>query len=69
MSYILHEVIPGAGAGDEGQPPRAHSIRGVAMPAAFLKNWSISKAVTRRLKSVFPLFILDIQSILDDYRS
>ena len=53
-------MIVDAGASSEGSsPPRAHSIRGVAMSTAFLKNWSISmvlEVATLRSNSVFAVF-------------
>ena len=39
--------------------PRAHSVRGVATSAAFLRNWSVSKvleAATWRSNPVFASF-------------
>ena len=46
LSFLIRTVIVKARASSEGlSPPRAHSIRGVAMLAAFLKNWLISKVL------------------------
>ena len=61
ISFFLREVISGAGAirGSEGQPLRAHSIRGISTSAAFLKNRSISsvlEAATWKSNSVFSSF-------------
>ena len=40
ISFFLREVISGAGLvrGSEGQPLRAHSIRGISALAAFMRN-------------------------------
>ena len=75
ISYFLREVISGAGAvrGSEGQPLRAHSIRGVSTSALFLRNWSISKvleAATWRSNSVFASFYFkDISYCFEGLRS
>ena len=47
LSYFLRQVISDAGAIlDESMGlSRAHSIRGVATSAAFLRNWSVSKVL------------------------
>ena len=44
LSSFLRHVISSAGAlrGDQTNPPQAHSLRGVATYAAFLRNWSVS---------------------------
>ena len=75
ISFFLREVISSAGAVriGEGQPLRAHSVRGMATSAAFLRNCSISKlleAVTWRSNSVFPSFYFrDIQFVFKGVRS
>ena len=61
VSCFLMEVISEAGAvrQDVAVPLRAHSVRGVATPVSFLRNWSISKvleAATWRSNSVFASF-------------
>ena len=47
MFFFLCQVISDAGAvqAESSGSPRAHSIRGVATSAAFLRNWSISKVL------------------------
>ena len=75
LSFFLREAISDAGAvrDQEGRSLRAHSIRGVATSAVFLRNWSISKvleAATWRSNSVFASFYFkDISFALDDLRS
>ena len=75
ISYFLRKVISESGAlrGVEGSSPRAHSIRGVATSAAFLKNVGISRvleAATWRSNSVFSLFYFkDIEYVLENCRS
>ena len=75
ISYFLRKVIVDAGAlvDKEGPSPRAHSIRGVATSAAFLKNFSIVKvleAASWRSNSVFSLFYFkDITYSLDNCKS
>ena len=75
ISYFLRRVIVDSGAvgGNEGPPPRAHSIRGVATSVAFLKNCNIARvleAATWRSNSVFSLFYFkDIQYVLDECKS
>ena len=57
----------------DGSSPRAHSIRGVATSALFLRNWWVSKvleAATWRSNPVFATFYLcDISFALDGCRS
>ena len=75
ISYFLRKVIIDAGAsgGPEGLAPRAHSIRGMATSAAFLKNIGISKvleAATWRSYSIFSLFYFkDIELSLEGCKS
>ena len=63
LSYFLCHVFSSAGAlrDDQSSLPRAHSIRGVASSAAFLRNCSVSKvleAATWWLNPVFASFYL-----------
>ena len=75
ISFFLREVISGAGAvrGSEGQPLRAHSIRGVSASVAFLRNQSVSKvleAASWKTNSVFASFYFkDICFSLGEWRS
>ena len=75
VSYFLREVISEAGAVKDGAatPLRAHSVRGVATSASFLRNWSISKvleAATWRSNSVFASFYFrDISYVFEGLRS
>ena len=75
ISYFLRKVIldSGASRSSEGPTPRAHSVRGMATSAAFLKNVGISKvleAATWRSNSVFSLYYFkDIELSLDGCRS
>ena len=42
ISFLLWEVIVQSGASSEDvAAPRAHSIRGIATPSAFFRNWSL----------------------------
>ena len=63
ISFLLREVIYESGASSEdGTTVRAHSIRGIATPSAFFKNWSIASVLdvaSWRSNSVF-LFILKL---------
>ena len=43
LSFFLRRVIMDSGAVIDGFSPRAHSIRGVATSALFLRSWSVSK--------------------------
>ena len=46
-----------AGTSSEGSsPPRVHSVHGIAMSAAFLKNWSISKVLEAATWMSNPVF-------------
>ena len=74
ISFFLREVIVNSGAlRGPVSDLRAHSIRGVATSAAFLKNCPISKvleAASWRSNSVFSLFYLkDIEMSLDGCKS
>ena len=54
--WLLWEVM-------KTDQPRSHSIRGVALLAAFLKNWLVSKvleAATWRPSSAFAFLFLSI---------
>ena len=73
LSFFLREVIKDLGTVVDGSSPRAHSIRGVATSALFLRNWSVSKvleAAIWRSNPVFASFYLpDISFALDGCRS
>ena len=75
ISYFLRKVIldSGASRSSEGPTPRAHSVRGLATSAAFLKNVGISKvleAATWRSYSIFSLFYFkDIELSLEGCKS
>ena len=75
ISFFLREAVSGAGAvrAGEGQPLRAHSIRGVSTSIAFNKNWSVKQvlsAATWRSNSVFASFYLkDIAYIWEECKS
>ena len=75
ISFFLREVISGAGAirGQEGQPLKAHSIRGISTSAAFLKNQSVSKvldAATWKSNSVFSSFYFkDLSYSMGEWKS
>ena len=59
LSFFLRRVIIDADTLYEGTPPRAHSIQGVAMSAAFVRARSVSKvlgAATWRSNLVFASF-------------
>ena len=67
LSFFLHQVIMDANALWEDTTPLAHNIRDVATSAAFLRNWSVSKVLRRRLGDLTqfsPHFILEIFRIL-----
>ena len=74
-SYFLSQVISDAeGVWDiSAGTPRACSVWGVATPAAFRRNWSVSKvleAVTWRSNPVFNLFYFkDLLFQLDNCNS
>ena len=75
LSFFLRQTISDAGAvgADEGQAPRAHSIRGVSTSVAFLKNWSVQKVLqvaSWKTNSVFASFYLrDVAYALDGHFS
>ena len=73
LSFFLRRVIMDSGAVIDGFSPRAHSIRGVATSALFLRSWSVSKvleAVTWKSNPVFASFYLrDIPFMLEGCRS
>ena len=75
ISFFLREVISNAGVlgGDEGRPPRAHSIRAMGSSVAFQRNWSVAKvleAATWKSNSVFASFYLkDVSFVFDSCRS
>ena len=72
-SLFLHQVIVETDALWEGSSPRAHSICGVVISAAFLRNWSVSKvfeAATWRSLPVFASFYFrDLTFTLDGCNS
>ena len=45
LSFFLRRVIKDSGSLVDGSSPRAHSIRGVATSALFLRNWSVSRVL------------------------
>ena len=53
LSFFLRHVTIDADALWEGTNPRAHSIRGVATSAVFLRNWSVLEAATWRSNPAF----------------
>ena len=66
ISFFLHEVIHGAGAGrPEVGSVRAHSISSISTSATFHQNWSVASVLessTWRSNSVFASFYLrDLQ--------
>ena len=72
--FFIRTVIVNVGAFSEGSlPPKAHSVRGVAMSAAVLKNWSISKVLegaTWRSNPAFAAFSFhDLSYSLDGCHS
>ena len=65
FSFFLRRVIIDDDVLWEGATPRAHSVRGIVMSAAFLKNWSVSKVLevaTWRSNSVFASFYFRVIS-------
>ena len=61
LSYFLRKTIVDSGAVSDGSTPRAHSIRGVATSALFMRNWSVSRvleAATWKSNPVFASFYL-----------
>ena len=73
LSFFLRRVIKDSGSVVDGSSPRAHSIRGIATSALFLRNWSVSKVLetaTWRSNPVFASFYLrDTSFTLDGCRS
>ena len=73
LSFFLRRVIKDSGSVVDGSSPRAHSIRGVATSALFLRNWSVSKvleAATWRSSPIFASFYLRaISFVLDGCHS
>ena len=60
VSYFLREIISEAGAIrlDVAAPLRAHSVRGVATPVSFLRNWSIFQGAGGRNFFFFFFFFI-----------
>ena len=73
LSFFLRRVIKVSGSVVDGSSPHAHSIRGVATSALFLRDWSVAKvleAATWRSNPVFASFYLrNISFALDGCRS
>ena len=75
ISFFLRKVILNAGAlrDSEGPSLRAHSIRGMATSAAFVRNCSINKileAASWKSNSVFSLYYFkDLEYSLEDWKS
>ena len=73
LLFFLRRVILGSGSVVDSSMPRAHSIRGVATSAAFIRNWSVSKvleASTWRSNPVFAsLYLKDLAFAMDGFSS
>ena len=63
ISYMLREVIvQSAASSQNGQVPRAHSIRGIVTSSAFFRNWSL-RSVLEAVEHCFSIFFFFICGI------